>query len=141
MVAPPKREGLEPGDRVLDLHAVTRSGGMFAGLVVAPIAAAFVGRAWWECLIVAIAFAVVGFIVGGLVGRAAFRTPPGQTVVIKAGASAIGIAMRASLFGGFFVSAAGAIAAFCGAGLGEAAIALFAGLCVSSGTGWLAAIA
>ncbi|QDV29241.1 hypothetical protein Spb1_11210 [Planctopirus ephydatiae] len=32
-------DGLQPGDRVLDLRAVSRSGALFAGLVAAPLAA------------------------------------------------------------------------------------------------------
>ncbi len=70
--------GLQPGDRVLDLHAVARSGGIFAGLVVAPVAVGLSGWPWGWCVAAVVAGAVVGLVVGGVAGRLVFPAPPGQ---------------------------------------------------------------
>ena len=132
--------GLQPGDRVLDLRAVARSGGIFAGLVVAPVAVGLSGWPWGWCVAAVVAGAVVGLVVGGVAGRLVFRAPPGQAVVARVGPAALGVALRASISGGFVVSLAGAVAAFMGAGGVAAGIALLAGLGASVGAGCMTAM-
>jgi hypothetical protein len=71
-------DGLQPGDRILDLRAVSRSGGMFTGLTVAPLAAGLFGWWWGWCVLAAVGAAVAGFAVADAVGRVVFPAPPGQ---------------------------------------------------------------
>jgi hypothetical protein len=133
-------DGLQPGDRVLDLRAVARSGGLFAGLVAAPTAAAWSG--WWGgwCVLAAVGAAAAGLAAAGLIGRVAFPAPPGQAVVARVGRPALGIALRASVVGGLVVSVACALGAFIGAGGLPAGVTLLAGLGASAGAGCLAAL-
>jgi hypothetical protein len=133
-------DGLQPGDRVLDLRAVCRSGGIFVGLVAAPLAAGVSDWWWFWCVLAAVAAAVAGFVVGGVVGRVVFSAPPGQTVVTRVGPAALGIATRASVAGGLLVAVACAVLAFLGAGGVWAAITFMVGLAVCVGAGCLAAL-
>jgi hypothetical protein len=132
---------LKPGDRVIDLRAVTRSGGMFAGLVVAPVTAGLSGWWWVWCVSAGIVCAIGGFFVGGVVGRVVFRAPPGQAVIAPIGPGALGVGLRASVAGGLLVCVVGAVVAFVGAGGFVAVVALLAGLGVSVAVGCLAALA
>ena len=125
---------------MLDLRAVARSGGIFAGLVVAPVAVWLSDWPWGWCVAAVIAGAVVGFVVGGVAGRLVFPAPPGQAVVDRVGPATIGVALRASVSGGVVVSLAGAVAAFMGAGGVAAGIALLAGLGASAVAGYMAAM-
>ncbi len=125
---------------MLDLRAVARSGGIFAGLVVAPVSVWLSDWPWGWCVAAVIAGAVVGFVVGGVAGRLVFPAPPGQAVVDQVGPATIGVALRASVSGGVVVSLAGAVAAFMGAGGVAAGIALLAGLGASVVAGCMAAM-
>jgi hypothetical protein len=133
--------GLQPGDRVLDLRALARSGGMFVGLVAAPLAAGLSGWWWGWCVLAAVGAAVAGFVVAGVAGRVVFPGPPGQAVVARVGPAAIGVALRASVAGGSLITVVCAVAAFIGAGGIPGAITLLAGAGVSVGLGCLAALA
>jgi hypothetical protein len=133
-------DGLQPGDRVLDLRAVCRSGGIFVGLITAPVAAGVSGWWWGWCILVALGAAVASFVVGGIVGRLVFPAPHGQAVVTRVGPAALGIALRASLAGGLLVAVMCAVLAFLGAGGVWAVITLVVGVGVSVGAGCLAAL-
>jgi hypothetical protein len=133
-------DGFQPGNRVLDLRSVARSGGMFAGLVAAPVAAGLSGWWWGWCLLAAVAAAVGGFVTAGVVGRLLFPAPPGQVMVARVGPAALGLALRASVAGGLLVSVACAVAALIGAGGVPAVVAGLAGVGVSVGAGCLAAL-
>lgn len=68
-------DGLKSGDRVLDLRAVTRAGGMFAGLVSASVATALLGWEWPWCVSTAVGCAVTGYVTATGVGRSVFPAP------------------------------------------------------------------
>ena len=72
----------------LDLRAVCRSGGMFSGLVAAPLAAGLSDCGWTWCVLAAAGTAVAGFTVATTVGRVVFPAPSGQAVVARAGPAA-----------------------------------------------------
>lgn len=131
---------LQPGDRVLDLRAVTRSGGVFTGLVVAPIAGALSGWWWGWCVLAAVVYAFAGFLVATAISRFVFPAPPGQTVVTRVGPAALGVAVRASVAGGLIIFVVGSFAAFLGAGNLAAVVVGLIGLAVSVGAGCLAAL-
>jgi hypothetical protein len=133
-------DNLKPGTRVLDLRAVCRSGGMFAGLITAPLVAGLSGWSWTWCAIAAVVTAAAGFIVAGVIGRIAFPAPHGQVLVTPVGAAALGIAVSASLAGGAPIALACTIAAFVGSGATGPAITLLIGIAVSAGVGCLAAL-
>ncbi len=134
------RDVLQPGDRVLDLRAVARSGGMFAGLIVAPVAAWWSGWWWAWCAAAAIGVAAGGFAVAGVIARVLFRAPPGQLLVARVGPTALRAALWASVAGGFPVSLGCAVGAFIGAGGVPALVTLLVGIGVSGGVGCLAAL-
>jgi hypothetical protein len=113
---------------------------MFAGLGVAPVAAGLSGWWWGWCVLAAVGGATAGLVVGGGVGRVLFPAPPGQAVVAPVGPAALGVALRASVAGGFIVCVGGAITAFVGAGGLAAVVVLLVGLGVSVGAGCLAAL-
>ncbi len=125
---------------MIDLRAVARSGGMFAGLVVAPVAAGLSGWPWGWWVAAAVVGMVVGLMIGAVAGRLVFPATPGQAVVAQVGAADIGVALRASVSGGLVVAVAGAVAAFMGAGGVAAGITLLAGLGASMGAGYMAAM-
>src|SRR5262245_25686563 len=133
-------ESLQPGDRVLDLRAVSRSGGVFVGLVAAPLATALSGWWWVWCVTAALAGVITGLVLAGITARVVFPAPPGQAVVTRVGPAALGMALWASMSGGVFVAVTCAIAAFLGAGGVPAAVTLFVGLGISAGAGCLAAL-
>jgi hypothetical protein len=132
--------GLQPGDRVLDLRAVARSAGLFAGLFAAPVAAGLSGQWWVWCVLAAVTAAVVGLLAAGVVSRVAFPAPPGQAVVTRVGPASLAVALRASMMGGSLVSIACAVAALVGAGGIPASASLLAGLGAAAGVGCLAAL-
>jgi hypothetical protein len=136
----PLSEGLKTGERVLDLRAVSRSGGMFVGLLVAPMVANASGLWWGWCVLSAIAAAAAGFIVAGAIGRRVFLAAPGHTVVTRVGPSALGVALRASIAGGSVVAMACAVVAYFGAGTVWSGIAFLAGIAVCVGAGFLSAL-
>jgi hypothetical protein len=131
---------LQPGDRVLDLRAATRSGGTFVGLVAAPLATGLSGYWWVWCVVAAVGMAVVGFVVAGVVAKILFPAPPGQVLVIRVGPTALAVALRASVAGGALVALACAIAAFVGAGAVPALITLLIGIGISVVVGCLGAL-
>jgi hypothetical protein len=132
---------LQPGDRVLDLRGVTRSGGMFAGLVAGGVAAwlSNLGLGWSAAG--AVVGGVAGAVVASFVGRVVFPAAPGQTVVTRFGPGVVGRALRASLAGGVPITVACAVAALAVGSVTAAGIALVAGAAVSIGLGFLSALA
>lgn len=133
-------DGLQPGDRVLDLRAVSRAGGLFAGLAAGPLAAGLSGWWWGLCVLAAVGAAVCGLAIASLVGRALFPAPPGQAAVTRVGPAALGVALLGSVAGGSLIAAACAVAALLGAGVVSAAVTLLVGVGVSAGVGCLAAL-
>lgn len=131
-------EKFKPGDRILDMRAVMRSGGLFAGLVAAPVAVGLSGNGWVLCMLAAIAASVAGFAVASVIGRTVLPSPPGQTVVAKVGSASLGAALRASITGGLPISIACALLAFFDTSSISALVSLSAGLGVSVASGFLA---
>ena len=130
----------ESGDRVLDLRAVARSGGMFTAAAAAPTVAGLSGLGWHWCVLAAVVAGFVGFLIARVVGRIVFPVPPGETAVTRVGPTALGTAVRASLAGGFIAYTAAPVIAFAITGAYAAAVAFAVGLVVSISAGCLAAL-
>jgi hypothetical protein len=124
----------------MDLRAVSRSGGMLVGLIAAPLAAGLAGWWWGWCLLAAVGASAAGFVVAGVVGRAMFPAPLGQAVIARAGPAALGVALRASVAGGLIPTVVCVVAALIGAGALPAVVTLLAGIGVSAGAGFFAAL-
>jgi hypothetical protein len=124
----------------MDLRAVSRSGGLFVGLIAAPLAAVLSDWWWGWCLPVALGAAIAGFVLAGAIGRVLFPAPPGQTTVVRVSPAALSVALRASVAGGFVVALVCAVAAYFGAGGVPAAVTLVVGVGASIGVGCLAAL-
>ena len=60
-----------------------RSGGMFVGLVAAPLAAALSGLWLGWCVLAAVVAAVTGFAIAAIIGRVVFPAPSGQVAVLN----------------------------------------------------------
>lgn len=133
-------DDLKPGDRVIDLRALTRSAGLFTGMAASPIAAWFAGWSAGGCLLATVLGAGIGVILGVTAAWVTLRAPAGQTVVARVGAGSLGVAIRASLSGGLIVATSAAVAAFVGFGASAAGVVLLAGFGVAVAVGVLGAL-
>ena len=127
------------GDQLFDLPALMRSAGVFAGLTTGPVAAGLSGWVWWCCVLAAIAFALLGWVVAAGMGRVIFPPGPHDTAIKHVGSVALQIALLTSLAGGLVVTAVGSFAALVGADGVAAAITGLAGLGASIAVWALAA--
>jgi hypothetical protein len=134
------REDLKPGERVLDLRAVTRSAAIFVGLVVAPIAARMAALSWGYAAGAAFAGMVLGFLVGIIAGKVLFPAPRGQAVVVRWGGSSLPITLKASLCGGGVMAIGIAVAALFLGGITAAGPPLIVGVIVAACVGCCAAL-
>ncbi len=90
-------DDLQPGDRVIELAAMSRSAGMFSGLIAIPLTVFCLTRSWLWTVLAIIAGLVIGYGVALTMGRLMFPTVDGNVVVVKHGSGSIFAAMRASL--------------------------------------------
>lgn len=101
---------LNPGDRVVELAALVIS----AAVATGAVASAWILRLIKKSLLVSagalIAGAVVGFLVGQLVGIVLYRTG-GNTTVVKVGSASLSATIPAGLVGGVVTALAVAILA------------------------------
>ena len=92
------------------------------------------------CGLAIVAGGILGFILGGVLGRIVFRAPPGQTVVMKVGRQSLGTAIGASLYGGLLVAALITLPLFIEVGLVPAGIVVLAGVVAALFIGCMAAL-
>ena len=92
-------QGLNSGDRVVELSAMTVSTAIFTGAAVSAGAVWFVRKNWLLSAGSLIAGSVIGFLVGQLVGLIFYRTGD-NTTVVKAGSSSLFSTIPAGLLGG-----------------------------------------
>jgi hypothetical protein len=131
---------LRPGDRVLDLRAVARSGSLFAAIVAAAVATGLSGWWWASCLLASVVAATAGWASAGIVGRAVFPAPSDQSVIVRVGLHSVGVALRASTAGAIPIVLACSLAALLSAGGVVAVVALLIGFGTSAAVGCLAAL-
>ena len=93
-------QGLNPGDRVVELAALVQS----AAFITGGVATAWVMWLIKHSLLVSgggfVAGVALGFVVAQLVARILYRGADRQTVVVKAGVGALRAAIPAGLSGG-----------------------------------------
>ena len=105
---------LQPGDRVVELAALSRSAGGFSGLISIAIIVFFGLGSWTFTAAGALAGAVGGYIVGSVVGILLFPSPDGQVFIVKHGPESLASSLKAALVSSFAVSVIAALVAWCG---------------------------
>ena len=98
-------QGLNPGDRVVELAALATSAAVATGAVASAWILWLIKKSWLLSAGSLIAGGVVGFLVGQLVGRVLYH-PNGNTVVVKVGSASLLSTIRAGLAGGVVTAVA-----------------------------------
>jgi hypothetical protein len=93
-------QGLNPGDRVVELAALAVSAAVATGAVAGAWMVWLLKKSWVASAGSFIAGAVVGFAAGQLVGRILYRTAEGNTSVVKVGSASLSATIPAGLAGG-----------------------------------------
>ncbi|MDX2111705.1 MAG: hypothetical protein SFY80_15845 [Verrucomicrobiota bacterium] len=101
---------LNPGDRVVELAALVISAAVATGAVASAWILWLIKKSWMASAGALIAGAVVGFLVGQLLGRVLYHTG-GNTTVVKVGSASLLSTIRAGLAGGVVTALAVAILA------------------------------
>lgn len=96
---------LQPGDRVIELAALTRSAALLTGAVVSGILAWLTKHSALLCLGLAVAGAVVGGLMGTMMGRLLFPATTGHVAVVTVGRSSWPSTLKAAVPSALLVSA------------------------------------
>jgi hypothetical protein len=88
---------LKPGDIVVPLATLATQCGAISGAIAAGIALGRLKSSWSFALLGALGGAALGFCVGWAVGRLLFPAISGNVFVVRAGAAALPLTLRASL--------------------------------------------
>jgi len=91
-------QGLNPGDRVIELAGVAISAAVATGAVAGAWILWFIKKSWLVSAGSLIAGAVVGFFAGQLVARVLYRAG-GNTKVVKVGSASLSSTITAGLTG------------------------------------------
>jgi len=92
-------QGLNPGDRVVELAALAVSAAVATGAVAGAWIVWLIKKSWLGSAGALIAGAFIGFGVGQLVARILYH-PGGNTIVVKVGSASLSSTIRAGLTGG-----------------------------------------
>ena len=92
-------QGLNPGDRVVELATLVLSAAVATGAVASASILWLITKSWLASGGALIAGAVVGFLVGQLVGRVLYHAG-GNTTVVKVGSASLSSTIPAGLAGG-----------------------------------------
>jgi hypothetical protein len=123
-------QGLNPGDRVVDLAGLVRSAALSTGAVSAAWVVWLVRGSWFTSLAALLIGAAVGFLVAEIVSRARYRRGE-NTMVVKVGRDSLGATLAAGLAGGVTTAIVVGCAAVLLFGTGSAA--LWFGVALTSG--------
>lgn len=93
------QQGINPGDRVVELAALTISAAVATGAVASAWILWLIKKSWLISAGALVAGGVFGFFVGQLVGRVLYRTG-GNTTVVKVGSASLPSTIPAGLAGG-----------------------------------------
>ena len=93
-------QGLNPGDRVVELAALTVSAAVATGAVAGAWIVWLIKKSWLASAGSLIAGAIVGFAAGQLVARLLDRTAAGNTSIVKVGSASLSATITAGLAGG-----------------------------------------
>jgi hypothetical protein len=103
---------LKPGERVVELAAVSVSAAVVAGAAAGAWVAWIVKQGWTESALGFVAGAALGYGLGQLVARHFYRTDDGHTSVVRVGSGSLPSTLRAGLMGGILAAAAIGVLAF-----------------------------
>jgi hypothetical protein len=92
-------QGLNPGDRVVELAALAVSAAVATGAIAAAWILWLIKKSWLISAGALIAGGVVGFLAGQLVGRVLYHHN-GNTVVVKVGSAGLASTIGAGVAGG-----------------------------------------
>jgi len=99
-------QGLNPGDRVVELSGLVVSAAVVTGAIAGAWSAWFIRRSWLVSAGALIAGAVLGFVVGQFVARVLYRTADGNTTIVKVGSASLSATIPAGLAGGIAAAVA-----------------------------------
>ena len=117
-------QGLNPGDRVVELAALATLAAVATGAVASAWILWLIKKSWLISAGALIAGGVVGFLVGQLVGRVLYHTD-GNTTVVKVGSASLSSTIPAGLAGGVVTALAVSVLAVLIFGAGSQASSLF----------------
>ena len=117
-------QGLNPGDRVVELAALATSAAVATGAVASAWVLWLIKKSWLISAGALIAGGVVGFLVGQLVGRVLYHTG-GNTTVVKVGSASLSSTIPAGLAGGVVTALAVSVLAVLIFGARSQAASLF----------------
>jgi hypothetical protein len=123
-------QGLNPGDRVVDLAALVRSAALSTGAASAAWVVWLVRGSWFTSFAALLIGAALGCLVAEIVSRARYRRG-GNTTVVKVGSGSLGPTIAAGLAGGVTTAIVVGCAALLLFGTGNAA--LWFGVALASG--------
>jgi hypothetical protein len=118
-------QGLNPGDRVVELAALAVTAAVATGMVAGPWTIWLIKKNWLASVGALVASAVIGFAMGQLLAQLLYRTPGGNTTVIKVGSASLSATISAGLSGGIATAVAIALLTTLFFGAKDQAMSLF----------------
>jgi hypothetical protein len=97
-------QGLNPGDRVVDLAALVVSVAVATGAVTGAWLVWLIKRGWLAAAAAFVVGAVIGFVLGSAIAHVSYRTGDRATTVVKVGSASLASTIRAGLLGGLGTS-------------------------------------
>jgi hypothetical protein len=104
-------QGLNPGDRVVELAALATSAAVATGAIAGAAIVWLIKKSWLASAGAFIAGAVLGFVVAQLLARVLYRTADGNTTIVKVGSASLPTTIPAGLAGGIATAIAVALIA------------------------------
>lgn len=93
-------QGLNPGDRVVELAALLRSAAVATGALAGAWLLWVLKKSWVASLGALAGGAALGFVVGHVLARILYRTAEGNTTIVKVGSASLPSTLPAGLAGG-----------------------------------------
>jgi len=118
-------QGLNPGDRVVELAGLLHSAAMATGALTGAWLLWLIKKSWVASLGTLLGGAAVGFVVAHVLARMLYRTAEGNTTVVKVGSASLTSTIPAGLVGGVVTAVAVALGALLIFGAKNQALPLF----------------
>ena len=93
-------QGLNPGDRVVELAGLLQSTAVATGAVAGAWLLWLIKKSWVTSLGALAGGAALGFVVGHVLARILYRTAEGNTTIVKVGSASLPSTLPAGLAGG-----------------------------------------
>jgi hypothetical protein len=127
-------EGLNPGDRVVELAGLLHSAAIATGALAGAWLLWLIKKSWIVSVGALIGGAALGFVVAHVLARLLYRTAEGNTTVVKLGSASLTSTIPAGLAGGVTTAVAVGVLAVLIFGAKDQAWTLFS---VSLGCGFV----